>query len=124
MYFCSLLGMHWLIMTVWIWIKGTDFGKGAVEKGLFRFVLGFIYIFVYLNVHDGPARSRMTFYYCLLFLEDAALFAVWVVYGEPLFSMKIGAAVLVFGGFLLGMFFVGYYFSRALLLLLLAESFY
>ena len=103
--FVCLLGIHWLIMTIWIWIKGTDFGHGKVEKGLFRFVSGFIYIFVYLNVHDGPTRSRMTFYYCLLFLEDAVLFAVWIIYGKPPLSMKIGAAVLVFGGFLLGMIF-------------------
>ncbi|XP_070196574.1 XK-related protein 6-like, partial [Littorina saxatilis] len=98
-------GIHWLIMTIWIWVKGTDFGKGRVEQCLFRMVSGFIYIFVYLNVHDGPTRSRMTFYYCLVFLENAVLFAVWVIFGVPALDMKIGVASVVFGGFVLGRFF-------------------
>ena len=87
---------------MWIWAKGTDFGQGRWEKSLFRVVTGFIYIFVYLNVHDGPTRARMAFYYGVMFIEACVLFAMWIIYGKPSDTMKVGASVTIFAGFSLG----------------------
>ncbi|PVD23824.1 hypothetical protein C0Q70_17098 [Pomacea canaliculata] len=66
----------------WMHFKGTDFGTNCAERWLFRIVLGFIYIFVFLNLHDGPARSRMVPYFCLMLLENAALYAIWIVHSQ------------------------------------------
>jgi hypothetical protein len=90
-------------MTAWIWLKGTDFGQGRLERALFRLVSGFIYIFVYLNVHDGPTRGRMAFYYCVVFIENCVLFVLWFIAHDTLQQgWTIGASLVIFGGFVVG----------------------
>lgn len=102
--FC-LTGLHWLAMTIWISVKGTDFGTNCAERWLFRIVLGFIYIFVFLNLHDGPARSRMVPYFCLMLLENAALYAIWIVHSQhDSIVLTTAIPIVIFGGFFLGMY--------------------
>ncbi|KAK7485331.1 hypothetical protein BaRGS_00023430 [Batillaria attramentaria] len=108
---CLFAGLHWIAMTTCICITGTDFGSGKVERFLFRVVSGFIYIFVFLNLHDGPSRGRMGAYYCLMLLENAVLYAVWVIYGHnEIQVLNIAAPVIVFGGFLVGAVFLMIYY--------------
>ncbi|KAL8598585.1 hypothetical protein ACOMHN_013468 [Nucella lapillus] len=99
---CLFVGVHWVLMTVCTSIKGTDFGQGKWEKVLFHIASGFMYVFIFQNIHEGPSRGRMVPYYGLVFVENGALFAVWLIFGTPALGMKVAASVLVFGGFLLG----------------------
>lgn len=102
-FYFFLTGGHWLVMTVCIWLKGTDLGSGKAEQWLYRIISGFIYIFVFLNLHQGPTRARMAPYYCLIIVENAALYAVWLIYGvHDVEALTIMVPLVIFGGFFMG----------------------
>ena len=86
---------------MWIAIRGTDFGSTVCERWLFRFVCGFIYIFVFLNLNDGKSRWRVTTYYTLVFVENVAMVVVFLLMDTSEYGMII-TGPLVFGGFILG----------------------
>jgi len=39
--------------------------------------MGFVGIFEYLHLKDGPTRLKFAFYYTLTFVEGAALMTLW-----------------------------------------------
>ncbi|XP_067679346.1 uncharacterized protein [Haliotis asinina] len=95
-------GIHWVAMTIWISVKGTDFGDGVCERGLFQIVAGFMYIFCFLNLREGRSRYRMLVFYLVFFLENAALVAVWFTFKGTSSVLDYVTPSVVFGGFLLG----------------------
>ncbi|XP_035826442.1 XK-related protein 6 [Aplysia californica] len=95
-----VMGFHWLIAFIWISVRGTDFGSSFCEKWLFRAVCGFIYIFVFLNLNDGKSRWRVSTYYTLVFLENAAMVVVFLTLGNGA-DLIVVTCLSVFGGFVL-----------------------
>ena len=91
-------------MVVTLYIQGvvTDVGKDKVRPATFHIMSGFIYIFIYLNVHRGPTRRRIAVYYGVVCSENLAAFILWMVFGAPLLLTKVLMCVLIFGAFFLG----------------------
>uniref|UniRef100_A0A2C9M842 XK-related protein n=1 Tax=Biomphalaria glabrata TaxID=6526 RepID=A0A2C9M842_BIOGL len=106
----ALIGCHWMIAFIWLSVMGTDFGTGPWEKWLFRLVCGFIYIFVFLNVNEGPSRWRITTYYVIVFLENTAMVVVFLVTGNGA-EMVIPVSMIVFVAFFLGLMFMILYYD-------------
>ncbi|XP_068070397.1 XK-related protein 5b isoform X1 [Danio rerio] len=70
---CGVLGFHWLIMMFWQVSQQTDICINRGSWRLFNFILGALYIFIFVNVKDGPSRYRMTGFYLLMLLENTFL---------------------------------------------------
>ncbi|KAK6179614.1 hypothetical protein SNE40_011932 [Patella caerulea] len=102
-------GTHWLVMTIIISVQGTDFGDGCFETSMFRLVAGFIHIFCFLNVKDGRTRRRITAFYFLILLENAALWTLWFIYTDSPELVTVTACI-VFGAFILGLIFLMIYY--------------
>lgn len=100
MKFC-ISGAHWLIAFICISVRGTDFGTGCCETWLLRLACAFIYIFVFLNLNDGPSRWRIVAYYMLVLLENIGMVTVFLVLGNGVDLILI-ACLVVFAGFFLG----------------------
>lgn len=92
-------------MTAWITVQNTDFGDTACEKRIFNAVSGFIYIFCFLNLKDGPSRTRMAIYYIITLIENSVLVIFWFVYkseNSPSW-LTITTPTVIYGGFVLGL---------------------
>ncbi|XP_061191359.1 uncharacterized protein LOC133199560 [Saccostrea echinata] len=99
-----VLGIHWLVMTAWITLQNADFGDTACEKRIFNAVSGFIYIFCFLNLKDGPSRKRQTIYYIVTLMENSVLIILWFLY-KPNTSpdwLSITTPTVIYGGFVVG----------------------
>uniref|UniRef100_G3TZI2 XK-related protein n=1 Tax=Loxodonta africana TaxID=9785 RepID=G3TZI2_LOXAF len=77
LYFGIFIVAHWCIMTFWVIQGETDFCMSKWEEIIYNMVVGIIYIFCWFNVKEGRSRRRMTLYYCIVLLENAALTGFW-----------------------------------------------
>ncbi|VDI65530.1 Hypothetical predicted protein [Mytilus galloprovincialis] len=106
------MGVHWIFMTFWITMQNAEYGDTACEKRLFNSISGFIYIFCFLNLKEGPSKSRMAAFYCFILAENALMMLLWFIYkpeSTPAW-LEITSLSLVFGGFVLGgILMIGYY---------------
>ncbi|XP_052106330.1 uncharacterized protein LOC127738891 [Mytilus californianus] len=106
------MGIHWIFMTFWITMQNAEYGDTACEKRLFNSISGFIYIFCFLNLKEGPSKSRMAAFYCFILAENALMMLLWFIYkpeNTPAW-LEITSLSLVFGGFVLGgILMIGYY---------------
>lgn len=101
---CLFTGVHWLLMTAWITFQNADFGDTACEKRIFNAVSGFVYIFCFLNLKDGPTRGRLTIYYIITLVENTILVILWFLF-KPDTSpdwMNIATPTVIYGGFVVG----------------------
>ncbi len=63
--------------------QGTNFCGTAenrprpVSEFLYNIVMGFVGIFEYLHLKDGPTRFKLIFFYLLTFGEGVALMTMW-----------------------------------------------
>jgi hypothetical protein len=78
--------LHWIVMTAWIIIEShgliifcQDPNRAPhlprtiteqIKSTLFTCVLGFVYIFIYLNPEDSGTFTRHLFYYTVCLLEN------------------------------------------------------
>ncbi|XP_005104591.1 uncharacterized protein LOC101846021 [Aplysia californica] len=78
-----VLGLHWLAMAACLCIPvitALDWrGAGSGRRAVFCLLTSFAYIFAFINTSAENAVFRYTFYYVVLFLENATLIAVWLV---------------------------------------------
>ena len=100
-----VIGLHWFFMTILVKYQGTslDMGKNEILKWLFYAIIGFIYIFCFFNLQDGNTRTRLIFFYSVIFIEDAVLMGFWFPYKHEYGVVFVAAVVMVFGGFCLGL---------------------
>ncbi|KAL0969824.1 hypothetical protein UPYG_G00232770 [Umbra pygmaea] len=98
----GVIGLHWLGATFWLVSQQTDIIRTPMRWRLFNLVLGFLHIFFFLNVKDGPSRCRMTGFYLAMFIENAFL----LMAGSEFFSDatwdSMGIPASVFCSFLIG----------------------
>ncbi|XP_059140183.1 uncharacterized protein LOC131928244 [Physella acuta] len=97
----AVMGVHWLVAFICISVRGTDFGTGCCETWLLRLACAFIYIFVFLNLNDGPSRWRIVAYYLLVLLENIGMVTIFLVLGNGA-DLILVACLVVFAGFFLG----------------------
>ncbi|KAL3868628.1 hypothetical protein ACJMK2_041419 [Sinanodonta woodiana] len=98
------IGIHWLVMILWIRHQKPDFGSTPCERGLFMIVAATVYIFCFINLKDGRSRWRLLIYYSLVLLESSLFVALWMIYKDvstPLWY-SITAFTVIYGGFFLG----------------------
>ncbi|EPQ16164.1 XK-related protein 7 [Myotis brandtii] len=111
LYFGIFIVAHWCIMTFWVIQGETDFCMSKWEEIIYNMVVGIIYIFCWFNVKEGRSRRRMTLYYCIILLENAALTGFW--YSSRNFSTDFHSLILVCvvaSSFALGIFFMCVYY--------------
>lgn len=111
LYFGIFIVAHWCVMTFWVIQGETDFCMSKWEEIIYNMVVGIIYIFCWFNVKEGRSRRRMTLYYCIVLLENAALTGFW--YSSRNFSTDFHSLILVCvvaSSFALGIFFMCVYY--------------
>ncbi len=106
----AIVGGHWLLMTTWLVWQDTDFCTTRVEEVLFDCVMGAIHVFCFFNLKEGRTRYRALIFYSLMFVENTVLLAMWYLEGGRETMYAIPAAVFVWGGFFLGIFFMMIYY--------------
>ncbi|CAK9798706.1 XK-related protein 5 [Anthophora quadrimaculata] len=50
------LGLHWLLMTIWVILQNTDFCPTIWEERIYNCIIGFIYCFDFFNLRVGKSR--------------------------------------------------------------------
>ena len=66
-------------------LKGTNYcGSGENRRRpfaeiLYNLVMGFVCIFDYINLKEGPTRLKYFFYYTVLTMEAGILMTVWYI---------------------------------------------
>ena len=62
------VGIHWMLMTIWIIHQKTDFCETPWEERIYNAVAGVIYCFCFFNLQEGQSRWRaLTFYLIIVF---------------------------------------------------------
>ncbi|EHB11716.1 XK-related protein 7, partial [Heterocephalus glaber] len=109
LYFGIFIVAHWCVMTFWVIQGETDFCMSKWEEIIYNMVVGIIYIFCWFNVKEGRSRRRMTLYYCIILLENAALTGFW--YSSHNFDFhSLILVCMVASSFALGIFFMCVYY--------------
>ncbi|KAM8776002.1 XK-related protein 7 [Rhynchonycteris naso] len=111
LYFGIFIVAHWCVMTFWVIQGETDFCMSKWEEIIYNMVVGIIYIFCWFNVKEGRSRRRMSLYYGIVLLENAALTGCW--YAGRGFSPDPHSLILVCvvaSSFALGIFFMCVYY--------------
>lgn len=79
------LGLHWLFMSFWIFMMGTNFCGSAENRRrplselLYNIVMGFVCIFDFIHLKEGPTRYKHAFYYVITLAEGLLLMSIWYV---------------------------------------------
>ncbi|GFS50444.1 XK-related protein 6 [Trichonephila inaurata madagascariensis] len=97
------IGLHWLIMIMWIFYQKTDFCTTWWEERLYNCVVGVIYCFCYFNIKDGKARYRMTIYYFTTVLENICVILAFYFSETYSHNFRDLMALLVPAGMLIGL---------------------
>ena len=114
--FGKLIGVvlieHCILMCIWLsWHKTKFFTNSDVLEFFFYLALSFVYIFHFLNIHDGHTRLRYLFYYSLIFVENTALISVWYVSVSYHMWLSLPILIYVNVGFFIGVFFQLIYYK-------------
>lgn len=110
LYFGIFIVAHWCIMTFWVIQGETDFCMSKWEEIIYNMVVGIIYIFCWFNVKEGRSRRRMTLYYCIVLLENAALTGFWYFSRSLADFRSLILVCVVASSFALGIFFMCIYY--------------
>lgn len=109
----AIIGAHWVLMFIWIWMQQTTFcgEKDGWDERIFDMVAAWIHIFCFFNVTEGRTRSRYLMYYAIVYVENAMMILVWFfTVTEGAIWYKEYCAYLVLGGFWVGIMFMLIYY--------------
>uniref|UniRef100_T1J4R0 XK-related protein n=1 Tax=Strigamia maritima TaxID=126957 RepID=T1J4R0_STRMM len=94
--------LHWLTMFLWL-ISPKNVFRGEkisfVKKYLLSTIIGFIYVFCYINLQESNAWRKVVAFYTTMCLENSLLMAVWLVHRPHSTWFEVPAIVIVWGGF-------------------------
>lgn len=79
-----VMALHWLSMLTWLMLTPDGLFHSGERLPIFRktflaSLLAFVYIFVYVNLHEINHRQKMVIFYTVMFLENSLLIGVWAV---------------------------------------------
>lgn len=71
--------VDWGLMIIWIFLQPAArvFPKHMWLDCIYRFFIGYIYLFNFLNVKKGDSYYRSLFYHCYLFLQRGLMICFW-----------------------------------------------
>lgn len=72
-----VLGLHWLIMFMWLIGQKTSFYGIRCLEVAFNLLCGYVMIFCFLNLREGHTRFRFLIFYCIMYLENFIMLAFW-----------------------------------------------
>ncbi|KAJ7990972.1 hypothetical protein DPEC_G00292410 [Dallia pectoralis] len=98
----GVIGLHWLGATFWLVSQQSDIIRTPIRWHLFNVVLGFLHIFLFLNIKDGPSRCRMVGFYLAMFIENALLLLTSSAFINMASWESMGIPAAVFCSFLIG----------------------
>uniref|UniRef100_A0A2C9K1U8 XK-related protein n=1 Tax=Biomphalaria glabrata TaxID=6526 RepID=A0A2C9K1U8_BIOGL len=82
-----VIGLHWLAMLICLCVplmSSADWASASsLKRGVYCVMTSFIYIFIFINTSPENAVFRYTFYYVIIFLENATLIAIWLIQCSP-----------------------------------------
>ncbi|XP_071807884.1 uncharacterized protein [Asterias amurensis] len=97
-----VVGIHWLVMVLWVFLQKTDFCDTWLEERLFNCVIGTIYVFCFFNLKEGNTRYRISIFYIVVAIENVVLLLLWHRFGMLDDWYTSVGFTIVFGGFLIG----------------------
>ncbi|KAE8751914.1 hypothetical protein FOCC_FOCC001391 [Frankliniella occidentalis] len=109
-----VIALHWICMFLWlISPKHAFYGEQLPRsrKLMFSALVGFIYVFAFINLQESNHRQKMAIFYTIMFLENSLLVAVWLVgvWSDPPWY-KSTVPLLVFSTFFGGLSFMALYY--------------
>ncbi|XP_027232474.1 XK-related protein 6 isoform X2 [Penaeus vannamei] len=106
-------GVHWLIMVMWLMARrslSVMCSSVLGEIGL-SFVLGVIYIFVFINEKEEDTKKKYVFFYTIFGIENTIMVVVWLVYANTTVWYYIPGVVFHFMAFILALVTMGLYYG-------------
>lgn len=75
-------GVHWMTMSIWLFIQKTSFYKNRCDEIVFNIVIGYVLIFSFINTRDGHTRYRALLYYFIFYVENFTMLLSWVYFTD------------------------------------------
>ncbi|XP_035207577.1 XK-related protein 4-like [Stegodyphus dumicola] len=98
-----VFALHWLSMTVWVFMQKTDFCTTWWEERLYNCVVGAIYCFCFFNLKEGKSRFRMSLYYSLTIVQNTSFVLTFYFSDKKSHSLKDVMASFVPCGMIIGL---------------------
>ena len=123
-----LVGIHWLVMYIWIVLQEWKFiphsAEGDAERTssqqsflstvmqcFFNIVMAIVYVFCQVALVDGHTRLRYLGYYVIVFAENTVMILLWYRTSVYMDWWYISPALItVFVGFFIGIVFQMIYY--------------
>ncbi|XP_012552007.1 uncharacterized protein LOC101746965 isoform X1 [Bombyx mori] len=98
------LSLHWTAMIFWIIIQKTSFCSNKLEETFYNVVMGFVYCFCYVNLHEGQTKYRLLTFYTLMVTQNFGSLLLYLLISphdkqRKLWSV-IGIVCIIFGVFI------------------------
>ncbi|KAF4518816.1 hypothetical protein B566_EDAN008145 [Ephemera danica] len=117
---CIAIG-HWLLMVFWLIVwrrpRGCE-GHHFIWTGALCWVLGLVYLFVYISTREGRTRNFYLLYYAVFFLENLGMLGAYTSYFlsddslvKPIYfsPVLVGASVSFFAGLIAMLVYYGWF---------------
>ncbi|PSN31588.1 hypothetical protein C0J52_26829 [Blattella germanica] len=99
-----LIGVHWLVMTIWIVFQRTDFCPTPWEECIYNCVVGVIYCFSFFNLQEGQSRRRAFTFYIIIVSQNVGCLGLFLGLSRVSKSgLAEVASAIIIGGTILGL---------------------
>jgi hypothetical protein len=98
-----VVGIHWFIMFIWIFMQNTTFCQTRLQELFFDMVAASVSIFDFFNLIEGHTRMRYLIYYILVYAENCVMVVLYY-YANPYKSCWYVYTSMIA---VLGLFFFG-----------------
>ncbi|XP_017793066.1 PREDICTED: uncharacterized protein LOC108574912 [Habropoda laboriosa] len=108
------LGLHWLLMTIWVILQNTDFCPTIWEERIYNCIIGFIYCFDFFNLRVGKSRYRVLIFYSIIVIENIVFLVVYVLcFKDVIKAEEITIMTsLIIGGMMIGLMSMLFYYGK------------
>ena len=69
--------LRWLLGTTWIITLSCSYHQGKIAEFLFQIIMGFVNVFLFFNLKDGPSKYIVSIYYIITFLEGKLKISIY-----------------------------------------------
>ncbi|XP_047481581.1 XK-related protein 6-like isoform X1 [Penaeus chinensis] len=106
-------GVHWLIMVMWLMVRKSlkEMCNSVLGEIGLSFILGIIYIFVFINEKEEDTKQKYIFFYTIFGIENTIMVVVWLVYAKTTVWYYIPGVVFHFLAFILSLILMGIYYG-------------
>ncbi|EZA54855.1 hypothetical protein DMN91_006969 [Ooceraea biroi] len=113
-WFFLFLGVHWLLMTIWVILQKTEFCSTMWEERIYNCIIGLIYCFDFFNLREGRSRYRVFIFYSFITMQNLAFLAMYILYFKDTITNNttISIAIVITGGILIGLTSMLLYYGK------------